>query len=433
MFKRVNHAALGALFAAAAFATGASAQTLSPGQAQIDKLLLGIQLNDVSKPASTIQVTEYPGNVIHDVGAMAWPSSSGQKYFQIRYDNSTLTVGVSLCRENPAVTDCSDTAIVPLNAALQNQDLMQLWVKGNQEPVFGMSTIYLGGLGFYQNPPVAAVNANESRYWYINNQTQALAPNFNFTAYLDGAESSDPNGSQIRIDLAKKFNDLQGPVVTISQPANVLVNEYFRVTADLDDSGGNPISGAQYSIDGVWAPVAMKAVDADGFNTSHEVAQGEWTRDPQPGTHEACVKGWDSNLNEGRTCSTYTVSYRFDGFVAPIDSAPVLNQATAGQVVPVKWRLSDATGAAIADPASFRKINVSAPFTCDSSAMFDVIPAPRPALVSSTVPQLQSDGTWQLNWKTPSLPKGAASQCYQMTIDFNDLKTSPPIFFKIVK
>src|SRR5215212_7264661 len=36
------------------------------------------------------------------------------------------------------------------------------------------------------------------------------------------------------------------------------------------------------------------------------------------------------------------VEYTFEGFAAPVDSAPTLNSAKAGRVIPLKWRLTDA-------------------------------------------------------------------------------------------
>lgn len=62
----------------------------------------------------------------------------------------------------------------------------------------------------------------------------------------------------------------------------------------------------------------------------------------------------EDNAGRATTVScAYRVSYRFEGFFAPIDNLPMVNKATAGQTIPVKWRISDYNGVGVSDrPAS---------------------------------------------------------------------------------
>jgi hypothetical protein len=52
------------------------------------------------------------------------------------------------------------------------------------------------------------------------------------------------------------------------------------------------------------------------------------------------------------TVDCVPVHHLFGGFFDPIDPAGV-NVARAGRTVPVTWRLTDANGSPVSDPASF--------------------------------------------------------------------------------
>jgi hypothetical protein len=57
--------------------------------------------------------------------------------------------------------------------------------------------------------------------------------------------------------------------------------------------------------------------------------------------------------------------FGFYGFDGPVDNQPVVNNAKAGSVIPVKWRIIDFDGAPISDPASFVSLT-SYVVACDS-------------------------------------------------------------------
>ena len=110
---------------------------------------------------------------------------------------------------------------------------------------------------------------------------------------------------------------------------------------------------------------------------------------------------------------TVNLHYNFGGFLQPIDTGMV-NSANAGQPIPVKWRLTDASGVPISDPSSFVSVTSSAtPGGCGGSA--DAIET----YAGSTATGLQylGDGNWQFNWKTP---KSYAGQCRTMSLNLKD-------------
>jgi hypothetical protein len=109
------------------------------------------------------------------------------------------------------------------------------------------------------------------------------------------------------------------------------------------------------------------------------------------------------------------IPYAFEGFFSPIENLPVVNQAKAGQAVPVKWRITDRDGLPISDPASFINItsyNVNcASFEGDPTNYVEEVAAGSSGL------QYLGNGWWQFNWKTSKAYKG---QCRVMKLTLDD-------------
>ena len=102
--------------------------------------------------------------------------------------------------------------------------------------------------------------------------------------------------------------------------------------------------------------------------------------------------------------------YGFGGFQAPVDVLPRVNEAKAGSVIPLKWRLTDADGHPVSDPASF----VSATFrrqSCEAGT-YDPIEFTSP----SAGLKYQGNGEWHLGWQTAKSWKG----CGELELRFVD-------------
>jgi Carboxypeptidase regulatory-like domain len=95
------------------------------------------------------------------------------------------------------------------------------------------------------------------------------------------------------------------------------------------------------------------------------------------------------------------VTYRFEGFFEPVSSTSV-NAITRVQNVPIKWKLTDYTGAAISDPASVVSVT-SGQVSCGSTAMPTSMTS---LLTASARPTAQGGGKWLFNWKATGLPTG---------------------------
>jgi hypothetical protein len=107
----------------------------------------------------------------------------------------------------------------------------------------------------------------------------------------------------------------------------------------------------------------------------------------------------------------HTVTYAFAGFFSPVENQPLVNEARAGQAIPLKWAITDAGGAGIADPTSF--IGVTSYATdCrevegSPASVVEEYTADDSGLVSL------GDGRWQFDWKTP---RSYAGQCRVLTL-----------------
>lgn len=109
------------------------------------------------------------------------------------------------------------------------------------------------------------------------------------------------------------------------------------------------------------------------------------------------------------------LNYVFTGFFSPVDNPDIVNNAKAGQAIPFKWRLTDAVGMPISDPASFTSLT-SYIISCN-----DLSGDPESAVeeysAGNSGLQYLGDGYWQFNWKTP---KSYASQCRRMILTLGD-------------
>jgi hypothetical protein len=108
------------------------------------------------------------------------------------------------------------------------------------------------------------------------------------------------------------------------------------------------------------------------------------------------VNAADNAGNPNSATVTYNVLYNFSGFSSPVDIAPTLNIAKAGQTVPLKWRITDANGAPVTNLSS---VSVTvASLSCSLGTTTDALEE-----YASGNSRLQNlgNGYYQFNWKTP--------------------------------
>jgi hypothetical protein len=133
------------------------------------------------------------------------------------------------------------------------------------------------------------------------------------------------------------------------------------------------------------------------------------------GAKPAAVTGKDLTGNQATAAFAYSVHYAFDGFYQPIDTLDtngVLNVVKAGQAIPLKWRLTDATG----DPVTSltgAQITVTG-ITCTVGATTDQVE--QTAAGTSGLQNL-GDGNYQLNWKSAM---SYAGSCKRLRLDLGE-------------
>jgi len=236
-----------------------------------------------------------------------------------------------------------------------------------------------------------------------------------------------PGMDMNHVELSVGYTDQTGPQVTQIgvDPNPAILNGTTNLRATVDDAavGNHPIQSAEYSLNGGdWT--AMIAQDGT-FGDIREDVEAELPA-TKLGSNEACVRGIDSknNVTNPPTCTTFMVTYRFDGFFEPINNS-LLNSAKAGQAVPVKWQLTDALNAPIEDQGSFVGL-YSYPVDCQSLAgnATDAIEEYTPG---NSGLQYKTDGKWQYNWKTPKTYSGT---CRAMYVEFDSGALSPIVTFQ---
>lgn len=109
-------------------------------------------------------------------------------------------------------------------------------------------------------------------------------------------------------------------------------------------------------------------------------------------------------------------------FASPISNAPTINRAVAGRTIPIKWRLTDAAGDGISDPATFLSVT-SGSTTCSSTDPTSDIET----YSGDSGLQYLGDGWWQFNWATPA---AYAGECRTMRLNLADSSTGPTAIFE---
>jgi hypothetical protein len=352
-------------------------------------------------------------------GDVAWGSFPFSKCVQFTYNGSgTLTTKVA-----SVATPCSFTSATTVTKSgltLGTLNYLEItFTKNTQTTSMALIGVSLGAdtLG---NLAVNSRAAGTTK-WKVTGAD--LTSGFTLTgaiAVAGTAGGGDSNHVELAIGSVLP-SDTEGPITSnvAVTPSPVILNGQATVTATVDDStmGGNTISSADSILNG-GADTAMSAQDGV-FNAVSEEVETTFTA-TEIGLNEVCVHGTDSLNNVGDpTCQSFLVTYKFDGFFSPIDN-DFLNVAKAGQAIPAKWRLTDANGVPILDPASF--VNFSSyPISC-TDLQGDSADSVEEYAAGSSGLQNLGDGYWQFNWKTP---KDYANTCRAMYVVFDSGATSP--------
>jgi hypothetical protein len=136
---------------------------------------------------------------------------------------------------------------------------------------------------------------------------------------------------------------------------------------------------------------------------------GFYVPDPAAIEQFLCPRGTTSSAGATDCRSRF---FNFSGFLQPVDNLPALNQAKAGQGIPVKFSLGGDQGLNILASGSPSSVRI----VCDASAAIDAIEQTVTAGGSSLSYDATTD-TYTYVWKTE---KSWANTCRQLMITLTD-------------
>lgn len=119
-----------------------------------------------------------------------------------------------------------------------------------------------------------------------------------------------------------------------------------------------------------------------------------------------------ANYNNVSDDVTINVVFNFSGFLQPVENLPTLNAANSGQVIPLKWRITDVNGNPVSDLMSV--VVAAQSLACPLGMTPDQI---EEYATGNSGFQNQGDGYYLFNWKTP---KAYASSCKTMMLDLGE-------------
>jgi len=183
----------------------------------------------------------------------------------------------------------------------------------------------------------------------------------------------------------------------------VQVDEVIDADGDgvLDDVDGCPTDAEDF--DGVADGDGCPETDADGDGVLDDV--DNCPTDTNPGQADTDGDG------AGDACDV-SDSIVFSGFHAPVNASPTLNAAKAGQTIPLKFLVTNSSGAPVTTLTSV-SVTVSS-LACSNGSTADAIEE-----YSTGASGLQNlgGGEYQFNWKTP---KSYVSSCKTLKLDVGD-------------
>jgi probable HAF family extracellular repeat protein len=230
-------------------------------------------------------------------------------------------------------------------------------------------------------------------------------------------------------DESQLVAETNGVTLTCSATNGVGLNNSASVVVKIDKTAPaiaitSPADGASY-VTGATLPVTYSCADArSGVSTcSGPVASGSNYDTSAVGANKTItVTSTDAAGNASSRTSAFSIVYAFSGFRPPVQAAPALNSASAGQRVPVKWQLRDAKGSLISDLGSLASIS-SRVAACDLSG--PTLPAEPAASSGGSVFRYDSAaGQFIFDWQTSKSWTG----CRVLQIQLKDGKRHEAIF-----
>jgi sugar lactone lactonase YvrE len=177
-----------------------------------------------------------------------------------------------------------------------------------------------------------------------------------------------------------------------------------------------PPSGATYTLDQSVTAHYSCADNLSGVSScSGPVADGAAVSTSPVGSKSFKVDAMDTAGNTASLTNNYSIKYQFVGFLQPVDNLPVVNVATAGRTIPIKWQLKKASGGYVTELSSFVSL-LWAPLACDASPT-DIVEEETTATGGTTLRYDPVANQFIYNWDTQ---KSWARTCVQIQLTLAD-------------
>lgn len=221
-------------------------------------------------------------------------------------------------------------------------------------------------------------------------------------------DAANPDG--VLIEVGAEGTDAQAELLlcgftVLLDPGTLTVVTCGSVTIDVSAGGASILLGGGLTIVGIPAGGVARVSESDDGSFAVEnlgpAGSAELT---------VTVDGTSTILEGGE--STSVEAWEFIGFAAPVDPLPTLNRVRAGQAVPLRWSLVDATGAPVLDLQSVRLWSTS--LDCGAGASVDVV---EEVFAGGSGLLNLGGGSYQLGWKTWS---SYANSCRVLHLDIGD-------------
>jgi hypothetical protein len=232
---------------------------------------------------------------------------------------------------------------------------------------------------------------------------------------------TDPSGVSQPVTSGQQFTAVAGTytltvtaddAISTTVPS-VATRSFTAVRTDTSPPTITCPSATAYLLNRAGATMTVTVTDAESGPTVPTITLPVPTGTVGPGSIEFTATDLAGN-DAVETCD-YTVGYQFVGFQPPLRGTAV-NQVRAGSNVPVKWRITDANGAGVADPASFAGLSlVQSP--CAAAAAVNFVGELDITDVSAL--RYLGNGTWQQNWKASKTLRG----CFDLQLRLADTST----------
>jgi hypothetical protein len=222
------------------------------------------------------------------------------------------------------------------------------------------------------------------------------------------SEAEDTQGN-VAYSFNKAVNFQSVPASSVPQPSITITSAVDGATYGLNQ----PVPSQFECSSSALVAITGCSGATDGGST---VQSGGLVDTSKPGTHTFTVAAEDASGNLGTKSVTFTVQFSFGGFQPPVSNT-MLNIATAGSTIPLKWTLTDLAGNTYANMDAIQGIS-SKQIACPRGSTTSLDPSDQPIGTNGVAGV--TNGVFHYNWATLRAWSGT---CRELDVHLSDNST----------